>query len=121
MAKVRLRFHATGPDGRQVGPVDVDVPVQLPTPTIHVFRVSYYDPGRYVWDFDGFVTSDGTTEPAFKINGVSPTATEQVAISVIACRYDFEVEVGMPWSVDTQPEAVYHDVPFAIPQSGVVG
>ena len=97
------------------------MPVQLPAREIHVLRVSWYDPGRWVWDFDGFVTSDGTTEPAFKINGVSPTATEQIEIAFIACTYDFEVEVGMPWSIETQPEAVYHDVPFAIPQSGVVG
>jgi hypothetical protein len=120
MAKVRLRFHATGPDGRQVGPVDMDVPVHPPAPRIYVQRVSYYDPGRFVWDLTGFVTSDGSTETSFKINGVSPTATEQIAISFIACSYDFAVEVGMPWSIDTQPQAVYHDVPFAIPQSGYV-
>ena len=119
--RVRLRFHATGPDGRQVGPVDVDVPVQLPTHLVHVTRVSDHGGGLISWDTDGFVTSDGTTEPAFKINGVSPIETETIGPGDIGCRYDFEVEDGMPWSIDTQPEAVYHDVPFAIPQSGVVG
>jgi hypothetical protein len=118
---VRLRFHATGPDGRQVGPVDVDVPVQLPAPVIRVVRVSDFGGGFISWDTDGFCVSYGTTEPAFKINGVSPISTETIGPGDIGCRYDFTVEVGMPWSIDTQPETLYCEFPFAIPQSGVVG
>ena len=119
--RVRLRFHATGPDGRQVGPVDVDVPVQLPTPVIRVTRVSDYGVGLIGWDTNGFVISDGAIEPAFKVNGISPSVTETIGPGIVGCRYDFDVEDGMPWSIDTQPVVVIHDVPFLVPQSGVVG
>lgn len=118
---IRFRLHASGPDGRQVGPVELDVPISPRPVLIHITRVSVIDVGVLEWDTDGFVGSDGTPDPAFTVEGMTPIATFALGGGAIACVYDAEPADGWHWAIYAQPQVIFHDVPFVVPQFGLVG
>ena len=69
--RLRLRFHAAGPDGRQTMPVDVEV--ALFTRCIGVERLGV---GQAVWSFNANVLLDDVAEPALVLSGHSPIAND---------------------------------------------
>ena len=119
---IRVRFHATGPDGRQAGPVDVDVPITGSAPVAHTLieEVDRVDVAQAWLTFDHPVSVDGAPELAFVIAGQSPIATFALADSIVVCVYADDFSSGDPWSLATLPTHVVAVPPIAVPQSGVV-
>ena len=118
--RVRLRFHATGPDGRQVGPVDVDVPVQVAG--LSVIFVAASDPPTVnaYWVFSGEVVTDGVPDPAMKIGGVGPVTATQLTPLVVQCTYPGTVSPGDAWSIDAALTHLASTPAVAFPQSGLL-
>lgn len=114
--RVRLRFHGSGPDGRQTMAMDVDVALFT-----RVIRVRRDSPGVAVWTFNGNVVCDAEAELSFRLNGASPTVTTQQGDDGARCVYDDDFIVGDPWSIALAPgHVVGESVAIVVPQSGVV-
>jgi hypothetical protein len=120
MPNIRLRLVATAPDGRQPIPLEILVPVTPPTPQTHIYAVVVNGPNQAGWDTDYGGSSDGQPCPQFRINEQSPIATYSPTIDFFICTYDFQPQTGDTWDLLAEPEHVYTDAPYAIPQSGQV-
>lgn len=114
--RLRVRFHAAGPDGRQTMPVDVDV--ALFTRCVGVQRV---DVGQAVWTFNAIVLSDDVAEPALTINGVGAIATTAAGDFAVLATYADDFIVADPWAIAVEPVHVVGDsLAIIVPQSGLV-
>jgi hypothetical protein len=116
---LRLRFHCTGPDGRQTLAYDLDV-VTPATATL-VVNVQKIDGTHALWVFDGVVTADGAADTALMVDDTSPSATAQAGVNSVECTYaDSHVDTGKPWSIGTLPTHVTATPAVGVPQSGVI-
>jgi hypothetical protein len=120
-AIVRVRFHASGPDGRQAI-VAVDVPVlSAPVPQIVVVSVEKRLFRFARWTFSGVVDADGTPDPVFEVNGVGPVAIEAIEDVYVEMQYASEFNVGDPWTMGTAPTSVLSKTGvIVVPESGVI-
>ena len=116
---VRLRFHASGPDGRQTLPVDLDVTL-APVGT-RVLSVQKVTTLTALWVFDGGVTADGTVEPLLRVDSTAATATVQAGVNSCLATYPTgHVAAGTTWDILTLPTHVTGLLPINVPQNGLV-
>jgi hypothetical protein len=121
-ASVRLRLHVTGPDGRQAGPVTVDVPVWTLTEVTSV-HVVLSDVG--VWTFEHEVFADGQPEPALVIGGLPALTTALLGPGPpyykVTAYYGETAHwgPGTPWEVTSLPTHVWTKPALLVPQSGL--
>jgi hypothetical protein len=115
---VRLRFHCTGPDGRQTLAVDLDV--TLPAIATLVTSVQEVTALTALWVFDHAVTADGQASTALKCDATSPSGTAQAGPNSVLCTYGAgHVEAGKTWGITTLPTHVVADPAIAFPQNGL--
>jgi hypothetical protein len=118
---VRVRFHASGPDGRQAMPVTVDVPVLPSVPQVVVVSVEKRLFRFARWTFSGVVDADGTPDPVFQVNGVGPVAIEAIEDVYVEMQYASEFNVGDPWNLASAPTSVLSKTGVIVgPESGVI-
>jgi hypothetical protein len=116
---VRVRFHCTGPDGRQT--LAVDVNVTLPATATLVDSVQVVTALTALWVFDHVVTADGTKDTYLLVDATAPTATAQAGVNSVLCTYAAgHVVHGKAWSIPTLPDHVVGVPPIEVPQSGLV-
>ena len=117
---VRLRFHASSPDGRQSMPTTIEVPVQSAGMAVAFVAASSPATVNAYWVFAGDVTTDGIPDPAMKVGGVGPVTASQAAPRVVQCTYPGTVNGGDSWSIDAALTHVVSIPLAAFPQHGLV-
>jgi hypothetical protein len=117
-ARVRVQFHASGPDGRQSTYVSADAenpsyPPPVPA-EVRITSVRIIEPNKALWTFDRIAASYDASKMLIQgvgaTSGVSISDTEKLLTYVAATD-------GDTWSI-TDPTATTPNA--AVPQSGLV-
>jgi hypothetical protein len=114
--RVRLRFHASSPNGRQSILQELDLTVLAAGN--YVVRVSS-DNGLARWEFTYPVTFTATPTN-LKVVDNNPTDAEQSGPNGILCTYSSPVNFGVGWSIPAAVTNLTSSPPIAFPQSGKV-
>jgi hypothetical protein len=115
--RLRFRFHATGPDGRQSDVVDADTVTSAGATGVSAVR--FVSATEALWEFDNAVTATGVNDPVFHVNGVAATATSQAGPTAVLCTYPAATcHPGDAWAIATVPVQVTAIPAIAAPQSG---
>jgi hypothetical protein len=116
---VRLRYHCTGPDGRQTEVMDQDFLVEAVG--TRVAEVQVVTALTALWVFTNDVTADGTASAALKVDSTSPSATAQAGPNSALCTYGSgHVGVGKTWEIASLPTHVVAVPAIMFPESGLV-
>lgn len=116
---IRIRFHCSGPDGRQTLVYDMDITTPaLATLVVNVQEVTAL---TALWVFDHNVTSDAAASPELKCDGTSPTGTAQAGVNSVLGTYAAgHVAAGKAWSIAGLPTHLTSTPAIGVPQSGVI-
>jgi hypothetical protein len=115
---VRVRFHCSGPDGRQTLPVDVDVVIGAAENYVAVVQV--VTALQALWVFAQNVTSDAAASPELMCDGVGPTSTAQGGPNSVLCTYATgHVAAGKTWGIAATPTHLTSTLPIMVPETGV--
>ena len=116
---VRVRFHATGPDGRQTMVVDQDVTVA--SALTFVSRVEVIDDTHALWVFSSAISFVGGLEAHMKVGAAGPTSSVLAGPNSAKVGYATPVVVaGAAWTVPLLPNAFEATPSIAFPQAGLV-
>ena len=115
---MRIKFHCTGPDGRQTLANDVDVVIGAVEN--YVAEVQVVTALQALWVFAQNVTSDAAASVELKCDATSPTATAQAGPNSVLCTYiTGHVATGKTWGIATTPSHLTSVLPIMVPESGV--
>jgi hypothetical protein len=115
---IRVRFHCTGPDGRQTLALDVDVAIG--TTLNYVAVVQVVSTTQALWVFAQDVTAAGTADAAMECDSTSPTATHQAGPNSVLCTYaGTHVANGKTWTLTGDPTTLTSVLPILSPDGGV--
>jgi hypothetical protein len=115
---IRVRFHCTGPDGRQTLAVDVDV--MIAAGGNYVVNVQEVTTLTALWVFAEAVTSDASASTELKCDATSPTGTAQAGPNSVLCTYGAgHVGAGKSWGIATTPSHITSVDPIVVPEVGV--
>jgi hypothetical protein len=115
---MRIRFHCTGPDGRQTLVNDVDVVIGAVEN--YVAEVQVVTALQALWVFAQNVTSDAAASPELKCDATSPSATAQAGPNSVLCTYTSgHVAAGKTWGIATTPTHLTSVKPIMVPDTGV--
>ena len=115
---MRIRFHCSGPDGRQTLAVDVDVVIGAVENYVAVVQV--VTALQALWVFAQNVTSDAAASPELKCDATSPTGTAQAGPNSVLCTYVAgHVADGKVWGIATTPTHLTSTLPIMVPEAGV--
>jgi hypothetical protein len=121
-ARVRLQFEMSGPDGRQSGPLTVDVPVQPGVTRVEGVKVN--DATTATWTFDRPVTCSGGAEQRMQIGGHVPIATfnsGEPPTRFVTAIYSNPpgIHAGDAWLLSAPLTHLRAEFPIVLPESGV--
>ena len=113
-ARVRIEFHATGPDGRQSTYVSVDAtnpsyPSPAPTPR-NVLEVTALTTTTALWRFDNTITASGGADANLQVGGNGALFVNQAGPMSAIASYTSGVTSGAAWSVTAQPTSITEPV-----------
>jgi len=117
-SRIRVRLHATGPDGRQTLPVDVDVTAVGGGNMVS--SVQMVTALTALWVFNQNVTSDSSASAELKCDATSPTGTAQAGPNSVLCTYATgHVGVGKSWGIASTPTHLTSTPAIVVPESGL--
>jgi hypothetical protein len=113
--RLRIRFHAVSPDGRQTMPVAVDVLLFTRVASVSTDGLNEAD-----WLFNSGVAYDGAVEHSLAIGGMVPLGCGKTGPRTMRALYPGIVHVGDHWSIAHRLVHVTSSPTIIAPQSGVV-